>query len=115
MISFQGIGREVVTVNFAGALHRGDLCYFLQDKCVAAATSTSGFAGKVIDVFEDGTASVQIRGYVEAGYSTAAAISGVGYKKLACRDATNVQQDDDGREYLVVSNNENKRVIGIML
>ena len=114
-ISFEGIGCEVITVKKTSTLKKGDLGYFKSDKTVAPATSSSGFDCKVVAVYEDGTASVQVRGYIEAAYASATPISGVGYQGIACASETVVAPNSSARKYLIISNDTVKHTVGILL
>ena len=114
-ISFEGIGSEVITVKKNGSLKKGDLCYFSGNQQVSPATANSGFQGKVLEVYDDGTASVQIRGYMEMNYASGAPFTGYGYQGISCTNATTVHNDNQGRQYLVVGINTVKKTVGIML
>lgn len=114
-ISYQGIGCETVTAKKTSSVKPGDLCYFSADNTVAPANSASGFHGKVLSIYDDNTACVQIRGYIEAAYASTAVINGVGMKGLSCTNATTICSDNSARQYLVVHNDTAKRVLGIML
>lgn len=114
-ISFYGIGREIITTKFSGALHKGDLCVFSTSDTVAPASSGGSFSGKVIDVYSDGTASVQIRGYIETKYQDSAALNAFDSVGLLCNNAGSVKKDNNGRKYLVVHYVPATQTVGIIL
>lgn len=114
-ISFEGIGSEVITVKKNVALKKGDLCCFSGNLTVSPATSGSAFQGKVLEIYDDGTASVQIHGYMELHYASNAAFTGYGYQGISCTSATIIHNDNAGRQYLVVSIDTSKKTVGIML
>ena len=114
-ISFQGIGARIVTVKASGNLKKGDLCYFYVNKTVAPCASGAGFSGKVIEVYDDGSASVQIGGFIEVPYTDATPMSTLDLQSLVCTDAGSVHRDAGGRKYLVVSQDTKNKMLGIML
>ena len=114
-ISFEGIGREIVTVYTRGPLKEGDLCYFYSDKTVVRASENDTFSGKVIRVYEDATASVQIKGYIEVPYTDATTPSTLDMQKYVCTNESAIHRSDEGRGYLVVSQNTEKKTVGIIL
>ena len=114
-ISFEGIGREIVTVKFVEGLKEGNLCRFSSDKTVVPASANSKFSGKVLKIYDDGTASVQIKGYIEVPYTDSTALSTLDTQNYVCTDATSIHRSDDGRGYLVVSQNTAKKTVGIIL
>ena len=114
-ISFDGIGSQIVTAKRTSALKKGDLCYFAADNTVAPATASSGFSGKVVDVYDDNTASVQIHGYIEVTYTDATPLTVLDMQKYVCNNASSIKRDNGGREYLVVHQDTRNHIVGIML
>lgn len=114
-VSFQGIGRQIITTKAASSIRKGDLCYFNASMTVAPASGGRAFSGKVLQVYADGTASVQIHGYIEVQYQSTAPITGTDLQSISCETATSVKADANGRKYLVVSLDTTKKTVGILL
>ena len=114
-ISFEGIGREVVTAKVSGQLSKGNLCWFVSDKTVAPPSSGGKFSGKVLEIFADGTASVQVRGYIEVPYTDTTPLGTLDRQRFVCSNAGAIHRDNSGTEYLVISQNQNKKIVGILL
>ncbi len=114
-ISFDGIGSQIVTVKRTASLKKGDLCYFTSDKTVAPATASSGFSGKVVDIYDDNTASVQIHGYIEVPYTDTTPLGTLDLQHYVCNNAASIKRDASGRAYLVVHQDTRNHLVGIML
>ena len=114
-ISFDGIGSQIVTAKCTSNLKKGDLCYFYTDRTVAPATASSGFSGKVVEVYSDRTASVQIHGYIEVPYADSTPLSTLDLQNYVCANATSIRRDQNGRPYLVVHQDIQNHIVGILL
>lgn len=109
-VSFEEIGR--LTVTFAGVdCKANEVCKVSANGTVAPCAAGDKFCG-VAEGVRGGYAAVQVAGFAEVAYSGAA--PALGYVNL-CADGNGGVQAGNGREYLVVTVDENARTAVIKL
>ena len=108
-VSFEEIGRLAVTFGHEGC-QAGQVCKVSGNGTVAPCAAGDKLCGIVEGVRGD-YAAVQVAGFAEVPYSGSVAL---GYVNL-CADGSGGVKAGAGREYLVVSVDENARTAIIML
>lgn len=108
MIEYQGIGAVVVTAKTEGVT-AGALCRYTAEDTVETVTSGEEFHG--VCLFEkNGTASVQVKGFVTLGYTGTA--PGYGYVALTGDSAGGVAVSGTGeKRYLVTAVNTTEKTV----
>ena len=108
-VSFEEIGRLAVTFGHEGC-EGGQVCKVSGSGTVVPCAAGDKFCGIVEGVRGD-YAAVQVAGFVEVAYSGSVAL---GYVNL-CADGNGGVKAGEGREYLVVSVDENAGTAIFML
>ena len=108
-VSFEEIGRLAVTFGHEGCL-AGQVCKVSANGTVAPCAAGDKLCGIVEGVRGD-YAAVQVAGFAEVSYSGSVAL---GHVSL-CADGSGGVKAGAGREYLVVSVDENAQTAIIML
>ena len=108
-VSFEEIGRLAVTFGHEGCV-AGQVCKVSANGTVAPCAAGDKLCGIVEGVRGD-YAAVQVAGFAEVPYSGSV---GLGYVNL-CADGSGGVKAGTGREYLVVSVDENAGTAIIML
>ena len=101
--AFEEIGRMSVTFA-ASSGEDGQVCAMAENGAVAPCADGQVFIG-VMEGIRKGYAGVQLHGFAEVAYT--GDVPGLGYVKLAANGTGGVKVSDGGREYLVVSVDEN--------
>lgn len=110
-VSFGGFNSNIATFRTAAELECGCSVKISESNTVAACANGEAFCGFAING-EGGYASVQLSGVVTAPYTGTA--PAVGYEMLVS-DGTGVKTSDDGREYLVISVDENAKAVTFLM
>ena len=110
-VSFGGFNSNSATFKSAAELESGCSVKISESNTVAACANGEAFCGFAING-EGGYASVQLSGVVTAPYTGTA--PAVGYEMLVS-DGTGVKTSDDGREYLVISVDENAKTVTFLM
>lgn len=110
-VSFEEIGHLSATFAAAGAV-AGQVCKLSENGTVAACEAGEKFCG-VIEGIRGGYAGVQMKGFVEVSWSGEG--MNTGYVNLTADGSGGVKSDENGREYLVVSVDENGKTAVIDL
>ena len=108
-VSFEEIGRLAVTFAQSGC-QGGQVCKVSANGTVAPCAAGDKFCG-VVEGVRGGVAAVQVAGFATVAVSGSV---GVGYVSL-CADGQGGVKAGQGREYLVVSVDENAGTAVIML
>ena len=108
-VSFEEIGRLAVTFAHEGC-EAGQVCKVSGNGKVAPCAANDKFCG-VVEGVRTGFAAVQVAGFATVKVSSAVA---VGYANL-CADGSGGVKAGTGREYLVVSVDENAQTAVIKL
>ena len=108
-VSFEEIGRMAVTFAQSGC-EAGQVCKVSGSGTVAPCAAGEKFCG-VVEGVRNGWAAVQVAGFAEVSISGAVEL---GYVNL-CADGSGGVKAGQGREYLVVSVDENAGTAVIML
>ena len=108
-VSFEEIGRLSVTFMQSGCVG-GQVCKVSGNGMVAPCADGEKFCG-VAEHIRGGHAAVQVAGFAQVNVTGAV---GVGYVSL-CADGTGGVKAGEGKEYLVVSVNENAKTAVIKL
>ena len=110
-VSFGGFNANTATFKTSADLENGCAVKISDSDTVAACSDGETFCGFVIDG-EGGYASVQLSGAVTAAYTGAA--PALGYSKLVC-DGNGVKAAESGREYLILSVDENASTVTFLM
>jgi hypothetical protein len=110
-ISYEGIGELVVTVPVA-LCQEGHICRINTDGRAEECDAGEKFCGLVL-AEENGTAAVQLEGFIKVGYSGSRPMPG--YVTLAGDGNGKVMTSNTGREYLVVASNQDQMEVIIKL
>ena len=108
-VSFEEIGRLAVTFAQEGC-QGGQVCKVSANGKVAPCADGDKFCG-IVEHVRGNHAAVQVAGFAEVGITGAV---GLGYVEL-CADGSGGVKAGAGREYLVVSVDENAQTCIIML
>ena len=108
-VSFEEIGRMAVTFGQSGC-EAGQVCKVAANGAVAPCGDGEKFCG-VVEGVRGGHAAVQVAGFAEAAFSGSLS---AGYVSL-CADGKGGVKAGSGREYLVVSVDENAHTAIFML
>jgi hypothetical protein len=109
-VSFEEIGRLAVTFAAGETLAAGQVCKVSGNGAVDACAEGEDFCG-IAEGVRNGVAAVQVAGFATVAVSGSV---GVGYVSL-CADGQGGVKAGSGREYLVVSVDENAGTAVIML
>lgn len=110
-VSFEGIGRLLVTFLDLAACE-GQVCKINSEGLVDTCSTNERFCG-VVHMVDQGTASVQLEGFVTVAYSGAAPT--LGYTKLVADGFGGVCMNTSGQTYLVVNVDPNYTTVTFKL
>ena len=108
-VSFEEIGRMAVTFAQSGC-ENGQVCKVSENGTVAPCAAGEKFCG-IVEGVRGGFAAVQVAGFAEVKYTGTMSL---GYVNL-CANGQGGVKAGSGREYLVVSVDENAGTATIML
>lgn len=110
-VSFSGFNENTATFKANEEIQSGVPVKMSESDTVTAAASGEAFCGFAVEC-SGGYAAIQLSGTVKAAFSGTA--PEVGYAKLAS-DGEGVTASDSGREYLVISVDENASTVTFLM
>lgn len=114
-ISFGGIGEVAVTFMTSGDVKKGNVVKVTGNGTVAVCGASDRFCGVVLNVSDDGYATVQLRGYMKAKYSGTEPAVGFNVATAGGADNVTVSADGEGGEILVLDIDKTDKVIGFYM
>jgi len=115
MICFDGYDNTMLTFNLSGTAVAGNLTKIVSSETVAACTASGDIFMGVVECVDDGYASVQTKGYVEAAYSGTAPSVGVNNLVANGTGGVEISATGAGRDVLVISLDTTNSICGFIL
>ncbi len=111
MISNKGFMEGIITLETSGQPYEGEVVTMGYNNCTGGAAPSDGFLG-IIRKLRNGIAAVQVKGYAKVKFS---GMLPIGVNRVSCDGEGGILVDQQGREVIVLSFDEETSIAEIIM